>query len=489
MTQITITLDDCTRTAIARILIELINADGVIDEHELDKFNVLKKKYNIGPSHHKESKTISLANAINQIIKADWKHTERSPIEFIQDLEDLASIDGGITAKEAMICLALRYAVDFPNAHVFEYKQQSMRFSSREVIYIEDKTDEETEKLNKEIDTFYENICSILGMYGFEFVYIPRIQQDFSSISANRLKMIIEYLHPELAAIDNVENLYINMTTHGTADFACQIMAEGAHLNNFRPSLLFKISSSRVIVNEIYNATAIYNNFLQLPVKEKGYSIQITIKNFIVKYVDLLKESYTFHKTSAVKRFNIHSFHETLLDFYLAMNNEVNAVTFVLRKKQRNLKTKKMDKSYVKFGELAEVSMSNRELSYYMLIVYLCKKGKEEFREIDKAKNNDLWNKFYNLYRVFFTELSQLKQLVLSVDFDTNTLGSYYKICKAINVLTDLKNKHQYIPYKDKVKRTYTIGFHQPVFVKNGNDLIELEKWVEKKMTKYNIIN
>ena len=160
--------DEKTKIAIARIVSDIINADGIIDSEELDILQKIKFDYGLNRTHFRKIMTMTLSAAINQIVSVDWSYSEKDGSMLCDDLNRLASIDGRVAHNEAMICLALRYALYFQGAHVFDYNKYGMRFSKKEIIYIEN----EHSELNKEITEFYDSVCNVLGMYGFKFVYI-----------------------------------------------------------------------------------------------------------------------------------------------------------------------------------------------------------------------------------------------------------------------------------------------------------------------------
>lgn len=462
--------DEKTKIAIARIVSDIINADGIIDSEELDILQKIKFDYGLNRTHFRKIMTMTLSAAINQIVSVDWSYSEKDGSMLCDDLNRLASIDGRVAHNEAMICLALRYALYFQGAHVFDYNKYGMRFSKKEIIYIEN----EHSELNKEITEFYDSVCNVLGMYGFKFVYIPHIQQKFTSVVADKDRMIqiLEYLHPDLVPTDVLKKLYFKLATCSTAEFSRYIMSEGVHITSFPPSLLLKISSSKITKGN--NDIETYNNFLQIPIKP-GYSILNTIQNFLRKYIDLIRETVSLN-TLRTERFNIHSFHKTLLDFYIAMNDNADSLTFVIKGKRENK---------VLFGNLQEVAMSVTQMSYYLLLVYLDKSDKTVLSEISKEENPERWTMYYDLYRLFYSELNQLDHLIPVVDFETNTRGNYYKIKDKIGSIVGLRNKSQFNPYKDR--SGLRVNFPQPVYIESDGDRLDICDWVNLKIKKYKI--
>ena len=158
------------------------------------------------------------------------------------------------------------------------------------------------------------------------------------------------------------------------------------------------------------------------------------------------------------------------------MNDNADSLTFVIKGKRENK---------VLFGNLQEVAMSVTQMSYYLLLVYLDKSDKTVLSEISKEENPEKWTMFYDLYRLFYSELNQLDHLIPVVDFETNTRGNYYKIKDKIGSIVGLRNKSQFNPYKDR--SGLRVNFPQPVYIESDGDRLDICDWVNLKIKKYKI--
>lgn len=464
-------IDENTKIAIAVLFTNLINADGIVYESELRDLEKVKHKYGLTISHFRKSNTMSLATAINQITTmakaVETKHHQSLYTLLYGDLLEIAGVDGNVSHDEAMICLALRYAYDFQNAHVFEYEHKSIKLAKKEVIYIDDGQSVRIEDLQKESKDYYDNINSILNLYGFTYINIPTIQEQLMTYPKSFLRNIIEYLYPDKATKDVVDVLSAKLTaSNSVSTFGCQIMQEGAKMKNFPPSLLFKINESTVVTSKDNVKHTVFN-LLQLPIKE-CYQIQDTIQNFVRKYRNIVSLSNVNRIFDDEVKFNIRSFQRTLIDFYFALNQEVSELVIKVKKTGKQ-------KCFLKFGELKEIGIPQRMLSYYLLILYLCKTGKPLLKGCDKYKNTPEWQFHKKVYRVISDAIGN------TTVFDSNLNNEHGKIRDRIkSVIADKRNWELYIPIRNQRTKEFSIAMDIIVYVEKNNKKYELVAWVDK---------
>lgn len=156
-------LDENTKTAIAVLFTNVINADGMVYESELSGLQEIKYKYSLAAVHFRNVNTMSLATAINKIIDtAKKKEYNLNLYSMIyDDLIKVAGVNGNVSPEEAMICLAFRYAYDFQEAHFFDYEYKSIKLAKWEVIYIDDGQNEHIGELHEENRrTIYRSSCN-----------------------------------------------------------------------------------------------------------------------------------------------------------------------------------------------------------------------------------------------------------------------------------------------------------------------------------------
>lgn len=481
-------LKECVKRAITRIIIDLINADGIVDENEIEYIATLKKKYQLTAINFIDAKKISLADAINTIIKSEKLTKQELCPMFSKDIEQLVSIDGTVSPNEAMICLAFRYALDFPNAHVFKYEHHRIRFSKKEVIFIDSQQTDETNKLYDEIYEYYDNISAIFASYGFNFVFIPQIKEEFISLNPDRLKQIIEYFYPAKHSKTYLDDFYQAMMQVDTFQFSSWILKSVLEITSIPPSLLFKISSSTI---ELDGKRKKVDNFLQLPVINNTYTLQRTIQNFSRKYSQLIKENRIQIIRKSNTQFNMHGFHKTFLDINIELVEKMTAINLLLRKRRKDADGKIIQTS-IRFGT-HEISMSIKELSYYLLIIYLKKSNNTPLKEMDKNQSDREWIKFEYYYRIIYSSICKLgrekrceeciNKLCKSFKSKDYLDDSFHHICEKFRRYVYLKRVDDFLPIRIKNRDgdIYSINFPEQIKVidtQNKNKEIDFVEWV-----------
>ena len=99
------------KIAIMRILLDIIHADGIIDERETFFFNKLKDTFNLEDSDHEIVKEKNSLIALTQIKLFE----EEQKIEFAKLMSEMIIVDGDINANEVAI---YEVVADFCNIEV-----------------------------------------------------------------------------------------------------------------------------------------------------------------------------------------------------------------------------------------------------------------------------------------------------------------------------------------------------------------------------------
>ncbi|MBQ4034186.1 MAG: hypothetical protein II623_01860, partial [Paludibacteraceae bacterium] len=92
------------RTAILRILIDMVKADCVIDKQEMDLFANLRDKYGLSSSIG-DVDSLTLADACSTL------RGEQMSADLLADVSCMVSADGQCTKQEALLFMALQYAL------------------------------------------------------------------------------------------------------------------------------------------------------------------------------------------------------------------------------------------------------------------------------------------------------------------------------------------------------------------------------------------
>ena len=466
-------IDENTKTAIAVLFTNIINADGIVYESELSGLKEMRHKYSLTTTHFKDVKTMSLATAINKIITTSKKKGDKLYEMICDDMVKMASVNGSVSSEEAMICLAFRYAYELQDAHFFEYEYKSIKLAKKEVIYIDDGQNERTEELRDESKKYYDNLSSVLKMYGFTYVCIPTIQRQLMSYSKEFLGNIIEYLYPNRVTEGVIDNLLKKLTGDSLSVFGCQIMQEGAKMKTFPPSLLFKINESTVVSSKDNTRRTVFN-LLQLPIKD-GCRIQDTIQDFTRKYRGLVSRIHVDDSFDTNVKFNIRSFQRTLVDFYFALDQEFDKVLIKVNCQGKH-------KCFLKFGDLTEKDLPPRLIPYYILILYLCKTGKPLLKGGKAYEGSEEWQMHKKIYDAISHKVTG------SEEFKSNMYSVHGKISNKIKeIMPNNPNWALYVPIRNSKTSEFSIGMDMQVYIENGKDTCELVEWVESLIKKRNL--
>lgn len=344
------------KSAIARIFTAVINADGIVSTKELEHLEkVIMPKYGLKASDFKEV-DYTFAEAVNTIktpegeryLKKRYKKKEekkknrrgekdKKVLSFTEDMEELARADGGIHPKEALLCLSFRLAMeDDGTLSLVSFNNNELRFSKQEIIYVENEWDEE---INEEISNNYDAIRYMLQSFGYHFIYLPKVREEFSGYSEDYKVQLIKYYYPSRYAETERDNLLgqFNNKLQGNIDkykvtkSFCEMLFEGNE-HKIKPAFLIKIGTTqkrnpngltdfimlRIREKEVHNTLACtgcqyYNDMFKIP----DNRALDTLQHFLNKYDRLCeKNDVLVHRGGIVSSgFNLKSFYGTFLEY------------------------------------------------------------------------------------------------------------------------------------------------------------------------------
>lgn len=311
------------RIAIARIVSDMIKADNIIEESEIELLNRFKREYNIdshilSEAHHmKFSTAVSVLGQIKEIEK----------IEIFKSIRNMAGADGLCVHKEAMLLLAMKYAFGIEkDKNTKEYRINQNRnvkliscptgeasISSQYVIYIEGKN---YTAVNENIKKNFEVNVLSLRQCGFDFIYIPSLVEEFRTMNSEYVKDVINYMAPELSN-ETIDIVYDRLIKMDTITFCNHVLADTLQVEEVKdtpPSLFINIGTSIVPYCQTSGPVECYTEFMCLPLEE---DVTAMIKEFIKAYSRLV----SFHSTpnasyiGDTNRFKYFGFYKALFDF------------------------------------------------------------------------------------------------------------------------------------------------------------------------------
>lgn len=496
-------MSDHTKTAIAKLLVSAINADGMVYEAELDYLEKnIKGTYGLSADNFKRASTMSLAEAIKTIVTAanngltvarknNGGKTEGLYASLLDDITALAHANGIISTEEAMIIISLRYAFDVEGARIFEYERNSIKLAKSEVIFIDDAHTGHYQELRMENEMYGDALYGIMASCGFQYIDIASVKKQLAAYPRHFMQRTIGFLHPDKSNSDETINkLYAKMTSSDVSEFGCQIMEEGKCGRDFQPSLLFKVSESAVVRSDGSGYRTMFD-LLQVPIPD-GCSILDTMQSFVRKYRDLVETCHNESKSNGrMCGFNIRSFHKTLLDFYLALDREPECMVLKVANPRKGANcidtTLNSKKVMLVMSEYNNIFLSKSQFTGYLMVLYFHKKGMPLERiEVPITKGTDL--------RKVPKELRPYYEVFAAIQYATNDdMDRYDKLFKHIDntsgKIKNIKSKNGYniAHCYDRNRRTYSVSFTFDVLIeytefvggKFETKMYGLYEWIE----------
>lgn len=410
------------KSAIVRLLSDLIKADTVIDTREIDLFEKICSRYNIDvPETLVEAQKLTLSEALSALeaLSASERRT------LVEDLENIAIADGKCEPEEALLLLALRGVIQGNGeGYLDSCPAVTNNIAPFTVFYVESDYDKET---NEAIITNYRTIENEFRLAGFEFVYIPRRAQAFKEIQKNQLLSIIRHIAPS-AGVDNVKMIYDKICTLTTADFCRSLLYNKLGLSciyDTDPSMLVKIGYSSVAMKPMQN----YFKFVL------SGDVLEDVRAFVDYYKQIVKDDKIVVKQSvhADTHFEYSGFNKSFFDLlaFPGKSFESRITIDVTRHK-------------IIFEDInAELELTAYERSLYTFLLYASVMGKvvrrNETSEARKSRLDAAFNKIYNMVGKW--ENDEVKTYK-----SPNIASSLSRIRKRINSLELLENKKLYLP-------------------------------------------
>lgn len=313
------------RIAIARIVSDMIKADNIIEESEIEMLNNFKSIYNLDNHILSEARYIKFSTALDYL----GALTDEEKIAFFKDVQKMALSDGACVPREALLLLALRYSFGIERdkndrkEYIVNHSKKAKIIScptgetsimSQYVIYIEGCYNEE---VNDTIKASLELNVLNLRQWGFDFIYIPSLIDEFRSMNSNYVKDVVRYMAPELSD-ETINVVYDRLLRMDTVTFCNHVLAEKLHVDavkNTVPSLFINIGTSFVPYTSVSGPVECYTEFLCIPVTG---NVTDHVKEFVTAYSKLLSFYAAQNSASSLSnsnRFKYFGFYKAMFDF------------------------------------------------------------------------------------------------------------------------------------------------------------------------------
>ena len=326
------------KVAAARVISDIIKADSIIEKTEMMMLSELRKKFDIHSEHLQKGQGITFSEALSILRRMDFEEAE----ELLNAVYNLSISDGSCCPSEAQLILAIKYCFEKElreHAEVFSCNTTDFNIaSSQYVVYVESKTDK---KINEAIRSNLERIVNALKVIGFDFVYIPKLVQEFKVMSPEYVKDVINYMAPQLDRDTTVQDIYNRMCNLTTYEFCQKVLCEENKVNAIKdtaPSLLVSVGNSIVPYVDSSAGCHSYMEFLKIQIQD---DVVDEIRKLCSIYQGLVDDRVVMPIRGRKDRFKYFGFYKALLDFLVAgRQEEDNKLTIDLKNRSVGLLNK-----------------------------------------------------------------------------------------------------------------------------------------------------
>ena len=442
------------KIAFARVITDLIEADFVVEVNEMQFFeNIISKDgLSISEAMLVEAKKMDFAKALSIL-----KTLDDSGRRFVVDtLKQLSMSDGVCVPLEAILIFSVEQVL-MNDATVHSIPQSGINIDNLKVIYIEN---QETD-VGCQIEDKLPSIISELKLVGFDFVYIPRLIQDFGRMEHDYLMKVVKYMIPSISE-ERVKAICDNLRGLTTSKFCRDLLYKklGMNLIGCKPSLLLKINDSDIV--DRYESEAVerirYSNFLQLELKG---NVMDEIHSIIETYHTMISCSITVENKPRTPKFIYTGFHRSLFDL-IAFGRERKEfrLVFDITERRANIYFESTDEA----RECVPLKLNPQEASLYYMIVKrsLTGRGLDWREHIPEADKKIILAEYNDVYRTIGKYNSV-------VEYKDRTQVHHIK--NRIRAIKNIANADMFIPehFREGIESYYRVAANIEYVVFNEN--------------------
>lgn len=317
-----ISLHDDQKIAFARIISDLIEADFIIDEGEMDYFKevISKQQLNIKNEFIRKARKMNLEEATNSIKKM----READRLQMLKLLTETSLSDGTCVPSEALLVLAIKLALE-NKAEIISVPSQGNHIETMKCIYIENEYDTD---INGYISECLRSISNEFQLAGFEFVYIPQIVNNYKELDAEYLRNVISFMIPSYSDF-KVQEIQEKLCSLTTSQFSKELLHEkmGLYLKDIKPSLFMKIGDSYIVKdNNDDEERNVISNYLCIPVEPRFLQ---QVRNLLDAYKKMVSKVNYIEVVPVIKKFKYSGFYKSLFNL-IAFAPKISQDCYVL---------------------------------------------------------------------------------------------------------------------------------------------------------------
>lgn len=183
-------MKDITRQGIYRIVYDMVKADYLITEDEIECMEKICQEYEITSEIREAALMMSFAEAINEVKKLTPKQSK----QFLDHLSKLTEQDGTCYREEALLLMAIKMCMDpDEKTEMISVGARKIMLDKNQVLFVENGFDED---INGQINEYYIHIMNAMRIGGFEFVYVPKMIEQLTAPGTKLLHSVVTHLTP-----------------------------------------------------------------------------------------------------------------------------------------------------------------------------------------------------------------------------------------------------------------------------------------------------
>ena len=399
------------KTALAKVLSDLVQCDGIVNQGEIDFLQRIYSLFNITLTSRKKATNISLSDAVD-ILKGLGNPEKTAILKMFQSL---SLSDDSLDPTESLLItsLILSIGIELPETQDLNATFVSipdLSFDTRNaVLYVEPTYDKKT---NACINRDYEAICQLLHKSQREFFFLPKVVNELKS-KKKTFRNALSYIEPTLTE-EQLDHIDTQLPQLDSVFLSKEIFLNYLNANGLKiskPSFFLKIGNMK---------PGVYQDFLIL---ETGSHPLQTLERFVQLNANIMKINPTIGnakeealiKKLALKPATKHKkdeldytgFHKIILDILLKYNglNEISRL-FISRR-----------------GDIFLTDLNNTEVKMPALCkaLYIFFLLHEEGMSLNYL--NDYRDELYKIYRCISTYGDEAL-LTKAIDNLTDFIGS-----------------------------------------------------------------
>ena len=300
------------RIAISRLISDLIKSDEVICREEIAAYNKVIRLFDITSDELCEAQQFTMEQAILCL-----QHMPDDELKRLYDiLSSAVSTSYGCVAREALLLLTLSLCLQDKNEKytLLSAEITGHRTDDKYVIYLES---DYMPLINEEIIEHYDTIANLLQLWNFEFIYIPKLAQNFREMDSSYLFDILRYMNPRLSE-QMLSSLYDRLTQLSTESYTRDYLAVTSQRELFYdipPTLLLNVGISLMPPATPTQREHCYMNMMAIRLDNEPYSVLQEVRRLIAAYEDIISEPEYHRPKRAKGLFRYYGFYKQLFDF------------------------------------------------------------------------------------------------------------------------------------------------------------------------------